>query len=87
MTIVKQKVYLISEKQREALLNYLLDRPYREVAIAVQILAKAPSTNVDIDVPEEELEKLEKGLIPDNSSNSQDKDIQNTINAEPVASL
>lgn len=62
MATVKQKVYLISEKQREALLNYLLDRPYREVAIAVQILAKAPSTNVDIEVPDEDLEKVTAAL-------------------------
>ena len=60
--------YLISEKQREALLNYFLDRPYREVAVAVQILAKAPSSNVDVEVPDEEAAKLENASSEDNNS-------------------
>ncbi|MBD2532329.1 hypothetical protein H6G97_23215 [Nostoc flagelliforme FACHB-838] len=54
MTKVKQKVYLITEQQRDALLNYLLNRPYREVASGVQFLTNAPTTVLNVDVPEEE---------------------------------
>ena len=54
MTKVKQKVYLISEQQRDALLNYLLNRPYREVAGGVQFLTNAPTTVLNIETPEEE---------------------------------
>ena len=36
MAKVKQKVYLMTEQQRDALLNYLLNQPYREVAGGVQ---------------------------------------------------
>ncbi|WP_375473914.1 hypothetical protein [uncultured Nostoc sp.] len=58
MTKVKQKVYLITEQQRDALLNYLLNRPYREVASGVQFLTNAPTTVVNVDVPEEESTSL-----------------------------
>ncbi len=54
MAKVKQKVYLISEQQRDALLNYLLNRPYREVAGGVQFLTNAPTTVLNLEVPEEE---------------------------------
>lgn len=54
MAKVKQKVYLVTEQQRDALLNYLLDRPYREVAGGVQLLTNAPTTTLNVEVPEEE---------------------------------
>ncbi|BDA75221.1 hypothetical protein CAL7716_093870 [Calothrix sp. PCC 7716] len=54
MAKVKQKVYLVSEQQRDALLNYLLNRPYREVAGGVQFLTNAPTTVLNLEVPEEE---------------------------------
>ena len=53
MAKVKQKVYLMTEQQRDALLNYLLNQPYREVAGGVQFLTNAPSTVLNLDVPEE----------------------------------
>lgn len=54
MTKVKQKVYLVTEQQRDALLNYLLNRPYREVAGGVQLLSNAPTTVLNLEVPEDE---------------------------------
>ncbi len=54
MTKVKQKVYLVTEQQRDALLNYLLNRPYREVAGGVQFLSNAPTTVLDLEVAEDE---------------------------------
>lgn len=53
MTTVKRPVYLISEQQRHALLNYLKDRPYREVASGIQFLMNAPTAQVDVELPEE----------------------------------
>jgi secreted PhoX family phosphatase len=53
MATVKQKVYLITEQQREGLLNYLLNRPYREVAAGVQFLTDAPTTILNVELPEE----------------------------------
>lgn len=53
MAKVKQKVYLMTEQQRDALLNYLLNQPYREVAGGVQFLTNAPSTVLNLEVPEE----------------------------------
>lgn len=53
MAKVKQKVYLMTEQQRDALLNYLLNQPYREVAGGVQFLTNAPTTVLNLEVPEE----------------------------------
>jgi len=53
MAQVKQKVYLITEQQRDGLLNYLLNRPYKEVAAGVEFLNNAPTTMVNIEVPNE----------------------------------
>ena len=58
MAQVQQKVYLITEQQRDALLNYFLDRPYREVANGVQFLNNAPTTIVNIEVPDEKLASI-----------------------------
>ncbi|MBW4598224.1 MAG: hypothetical protein KME29_01065 [Calothrix sp. FI2-JRJ7] len=60
MPIVQQKVYLITEQQREALLNYFFNRPYREVAGGVELLTKAPTTVLNVEVPEESLRVLEE---------------------------
>ena len=57
MAQVKQKVYLITEQQRDGLLNYLLNRPYKEVAAGVEFLNNAPTTTVNIEVPDE-VEKM-----------------------------
>jgi len=53
MTTVQQKVYFITEEQRDALLNYLLNRPYGEVANGVQFLTNAPTTVLNVKLPEE----------------------------------
>ncbi len=53
MAQVKQKVYLITEQQRDGLLNYLLNRPYKEVAAGVEFLNNAPTSIVNIEVPDE----------------------------------
>jgi hypothetical protein len=53
MAKVEQAIYCITEAQRNALLKYLLERPYREVAIAVQFLTNAPSAFVNVEVPDE----------------------------------
>lgn len=58
MAKVKQKVYLLSEQQRNALLNYLLSRPYREVAGGVEFLQNAPTTMVNIEVPDERVNSV-----------------------------
>lgn len=58
MTMVKQTVHLITEQQREGLLKYLLNRPYREVAGAVEVLAKAPKTEINLEVPDEQSEDI-----------------------------
>lgn len=57
MTQVQQKVYLLTEQQRDALLNYLLNRPYREVAAGVEFLNNAPTTMLNIEIPDEQLAK------------------------------
>jgi len=56
MTTTKRTVYLISEQQRNALLNYLQDRPYREVAAGIQLLLNAPTAKIDVDMPDDPIE-------------------------------
>lgn len=58
MAQVQQKVYLVTEQQRDALLNYLLNRPYREVANGVQFLNNAPTTILNLEVPDEQLASM-----------------------------
>jgi hypothetical protein len=58
MATIKRSVYLVSEQQRNALLNYLQDRPYREVAAGIEFLLNAPTANLNVDVPEEELAQM-----------------------------
>lgn len=53
MAMVKQKVYLITEEQRDGLMNYLMNRPYHEVANGVQFLTNAPTTILNVELPEE----------------------------------
>lgn len=61
MATVKRPVYLISEQQRHALLNYLKDRPYREVASGIQFLMNAPTAQVDVELPEDVNAKMSEG--------------------------
>ena len=46
----QQKVYLIAEAQRDALISYLQERPYKEVANGIQFLASAPTAMLNITV-------------------------------------
>jgi hypothetical protein len=52
MSKVQQTVYLITERQRDALISYLQNCPYREVAAAIQFLTSAPSAVLNVEVPE-----------------------------------
>ena len=53
MATLKRSVYLLSEQQRNALLSYLQNRPYREVAAGIQMLMNAPTAQVDVEMPED----------------------------------
>jgi hypothetical protein len=70
MSKVERTVYLISEQQREALLGYLQNRPYREVAAGIQFLVNAPTAAVNVELPEGE------------SMESQATDTEETLEAE-----
>jgi hypothetical protein len=56
MNKVKQTVFLITDRQRDGLIGYLQNRPYGEVAGAIQFLTNAPSAVLNVDVPDEESE-------------------------------
>jgi hypothetical protein len=68
MTTVKRTVFLISEQQRNALLSYLQDRPYREVAAGIQFLLDAPTAALNVDAPEDQIDGLS---LPEGSSQPQ----------------
>ncbi|BAZ46770.1 hypothetical protein NIES4102_38100 [Chondrocystis sp. NIES-4102] len=82
MAKVEQPIYCITEQQRNALLKYLLDRPYKEVAIAVQFLTNAPSAFVNVEVPDE-LETAESKLEEEKEHNSHNKQ-EEIIDKSPV---
>ncbi|MBD2449691.1 hypothetical protein H6G76_21475 [Nostoc sp. FACHB-152] len=73
MPEVKQRVYLLTEQQRDALLNYLLNRPYREVAPGIEFLNKAPSTILNIEIPEEQARHLPTEQESKSPANTQEK--------------
>jgi hypothetical protein len=50
---VERTVYLISEQQRSALLGYLQDRPFKEVAAGIQFLMNAPTASINVEIPED----------------------------------
>ncbi|MBE9258543.1 MULTISPECIES: hypothetical protein [Dolichospermum] len=54
MSNVKQTVYLITDRQRDGLIGYLQNCPYKEVAGAIQFLTSAPSAVLNVDVPEDQ---------------------------------
>ncbi|NJO77570.1 MAG: hypothetical protein HC827_02990 [Cyanobacteria bacterium RM1_2_2] len=60
MAKVKQTVYLITEQQRDAIIGYLQNRPYREVASGIQFLMNAPTAVLNVDMPED-AQPLEMG--------------------------
>lgn len=71
MTTSQQKVYLITESQREALLGYLQNRPYKEVATGIQFLVNAPTAMLQVQTqdnePTSEVIALEEGLVQETS--------------------
>ncbi|MBD2152822.1 hypothetical protein H6F44_22310 [Pseudanabaena sp. FACHB-1277] len=46
MTVSQQKVYLITDTQRDALLSYLQERPYKEVAAGIEFLLNATTATL-----------------------------------------
>jgi hypothetical protein len=72
MSKVERTVYLISEQQREALLGYLQNRPYREVAAGIQFLVNAPTASVNVEIPNEEINNLAEG----NESSNDDSAVE-----------
>ena len=77
MPQIQKKVYLITQEQRDALLNYLLNRPYREVATGVEFLNNAPTTMVNLEVTNEQLESITGRTQPESQTKAQDeKEIQ-----------
>ena len=79
MAKVQQKVYLLSEQQREALLNYLSSRPYREVAGGVQFLTNAPTTVLNLEVPEESI------VMPEQQEYSMGEEQESQLEMAPSA--
>ncbi len=75
MTQVKQTVYLISEQQRSALLNYLQDRPFREVAAGIQFLMNAPTAALNVDVPEDQMPRLSADVEAPKEASEPEKEL------------
>jgi hypothetical protein len=48
MTGSQQKVYLLTEAQRDALLSYLQERPYKEVAAGIEFLLNATTAMLSV---------------------------------------
>jgi hypothetical protein len=48
MTVSPQKVYLLTEAQRDALLSYLQERPYKEVAAGIEFLLNATTAMLSV---------------------------------------
>lgn len=81
MTQVQQKVYLLTEQQRDALLNYLLNRPYREVATGVEFLNNAPTTMLNIELPDATSGNLPVTEESKSPIDTQDEDKVEVVNA------
>jgi hypothetical protein len=47
---------LISQEQRNALIEYLAKMPYQDVAAGINFLQEAPVVNVNINVPKDNAE-------------------------------
>ncbi|MEB3295181.1 MAG: hypothetical protein VKJ24_18665 [Synechococcales bacterium] len=73
MASVERTVYLISEQQREALLGYLQERPYREVAAGIQFLLNAPTASVNVDMPE--TSSLESGAASEETVEAETREL------------
>ncbi len=61
MTVSQQKVYLITDTQRDALLSYLQERPYKEVAAGVEFLLNATTATLSSSSETEEPAQLALG--------------------------
>jgi hypothetical protein len=81
MPQIQKKVYLITQEQRDALLNYLLNRPYREVATGVEFLNNAPTTMVNLQVTNEQLESITSATQPESQTKAQQEEEIQIANA------
>jgi len=81
MPQIQKKVYLITQEQRDALLNYLLNRPYREVATGVEFLNNAPTTMVNLQVTNEQLESMTSATQPESQTKAQQEEEIQIANA------
>lgn len=81
MPQIQKKVYLITQEQRDALLNYLLNRPYREVATGVEFLNNAPTTMVNLQVTNEQLESMTGATQPESQTQAQQEEEIQIANA------
>jgi hypothetical protein len=69
MTASQQKVYLLTEVQRDALLSYLQERPYKEVAAGIEFLLNATTAMLNVQSDNAE-ETSESTLDPDVSEDN-----------------
>ncbi|QOV21962.1 hypothetical protein [Anabaenopsis elenkinii] len=81
MPQIQKKVYLITQEQRDALLNYLLNRPYREVAAGVEFLKNAPNTMINLQVPDDQLETISGETQPESQIKAQGEEAIAIANA------
>ena len=81
MPQIQKKVYLITQEQRDALLNYLLNRPYREVAAGVELLKNAPNTMINLQVPDDQLESISGETQPESQIKAQGEEAIAIANA------
>ncbi|MBI1240024.1 hypothetical protein [Umezakia ovalisporum] len=81
MPQIQKKVYLITQEQRDALLNYLLNRPYREVATGVEFLNNAPTTMVNLQVTDEQLKSMSGGTPTESQTKAKEEEEIQIANA------
>ena len=74
MATKQQKVYLLTEAQRDALLSYLQNRPYKEVAVGIQFLMSAPTAVLNVQTSGEEENTSENDIAEGGQPNDVDPD-------------
>lgn len=62
MTTSQQKVYLITESQRDALLSYLQERPYKEVAAGIEFLLNATTATLNAPSGDDDSSSVDSGV-------------------------
>lgn len=74
MAIKQQKVYLLTEAQRDGLLSYLQNRPYKEVAVGIQFLMSAPTAVLNVQTQDGEEGDSGNGVAEDGQAPNVDPD-------------